>query len=70
MRQSQKIDVKPWALPVIVLALTIPIVVAFLTLGPLFGLLVGGAVGAALVLTAIRLGTEGPEDPPAWNGPR
>ena len=54
------IDVKPWMLPAIVLVLIVPITVAFLTLGPLFGLLVGGAVGAALVLTAIRLGSEAP----------
>ena len=60
MRREPLIDIPPWALPVIVLAVTTPIAVAMLTLGPLFGLPVGGVVGAAVALTAIRLSTQRP----------
>jgi len=60
MRRQPVIDIPPWALPVIVLAVTTPIVVAMLTIGPLLGLPIGGLVGAALALTAIRLATEPP----------
>jgi hypothetical protein len=47
-------------LPVAVLAVATPILVATLTLGPFFGLLIAGFVGAAVVVTAIRLATEPP----------
>jgi L-lactate permease len=58
MRRQPLIDVPPWALPVAVLAVATPILVAMVTLGPFFGLLIGGVVGAAVVVTAIRLATE------------
>jgi hypothetical protein len=60
MRREPLIDVPPWALPLIVVALTTPIVVAFLTAGPFLGLMIGGLVAAALAATAIRLSTEPP----------
>jgi L-lactate permease len=52
--------VPPWALPLIVLAVTTPILVAWLTVGPSFGLLMAGLVGQAVVLTAIRLSSQPP----------
>jgi hypothetical protein len=55
------IVVPPWALPLIVLAVTTPIVVPWLTVGPSFGLLMAGLVGHAVVLTAIRLSSQPPQ---------
>jgi hypothetical protein len=60
MRREPLIDVPPWALPVVVLAVTTPIVVAMATAGPIVGLMIGGLVAAAVVLTAIRLATVPP----------
>ena len=60
MKREPLIDVPPWVLPLLVGAVTTPIVVAWLTGGPFFGLLIGGLVAAAVVLTAIRLATEPP----------
>jgi hypothetical protein len=45
---------------VVVLAVTTPIVVAMATAGPIVGLMIGGLVAAAVVLTAIRLATVPP----------
>jgi hypothetical protein len=63
MKREPLIDVPPWALPLLVIAVTIPIVVAFLTGGPFLGLMIGGLVAAAVALTAIRLATEPPRRP-------
>jgi len=60
MKRQPLIDLAPWTLPIVVVAVTTPIVVAFLTLGPFFGLLVGGLVAAAVAMTAIRLSSEPP----------
>ncbi len=60
MKRKPLIDVPPWVLPLLVVALTMPIVVAVLTGGPFLGLLMGGLVAAAVVVTAIRLATEPP----------
>jgi hypothetical protein len=60
MRRAPMIDVKPWVLPLAVLGITAPVVVAFLAAGPFFGVLAAGLVAAILVLTAIRLATEPP----------
>jgi hypothetical protein len=60
MRREPLIDVPPWALPVLVLAVTMPIVIAMVTAGPFLGLVIGGLVAAAVVLTAIRLATVPP----------
>jgi hypothetical protein len=50
----------PWALPLTVLAVTTPITVAWLTVGPSYGLVIAGLVGQAVVLTAIRLSAQPP----------
>jgi hypothetical protein len=60
MRREPMLDVQPWVLPVVVAAITVPIVVAWLLAGPAFGILVAGMVAAALVFVAIRLSTEPP----------
>jgi hypothetical protein len=60
MRRAPMIDVKPWVLPLAVLGITVPVVVAWLAAGPFFGVLAAGLVAAALVLIAIRLATEPP----------
>jgi hypothetical protein len=60
MRREPLIDVPPWALPVVVLAVTMPIVIAMITAGPFLGLVIGGLVAAAVVLTAVRLATVPP----------
>jgi hypothetical protein len=57
MRRQPLIDVPTWTLPLLVFALTAPIVVALLTLGPFFGLIVASLVAAAVAVTAIRLAT-------------
>lgn len=54
------LDVQPWVLPVLVVAITAPILVAWLTAGPLLGILAAAIVAVALVLAAIRLSTEPP----------
>jgi hypothetical protein len=54
------LDVQPWVLPVVVLAITAPILVAWLVAGPAFGILAAGIVAGALVFVAIRLSTEPP----------
>lgn len=59
-RREPPIDVPPWALPLIVATLVVPILVAWLTAGPFFGLLAGGLVAAVVAITAIRLATEPP----------
>jgi hypothetical protein len=43
---------KPWTLPLIVAAIIVPVVAAFVLGGALVGLALGALVGAALVLTA------------------
>ena len=45
---------RPWALPLIVLALVVPSVVAFSVVGPQLGLAVGAITAAAVVLIAAR----------------
>jgi hypothetical protein len=60
MRRQPLIDVPPWVLPILVLAVTMPIVIAMITAGPFLGLVIGGLVASAVVLTAIRLATVPP----------
>ena len=54
------LDVQPWVLPVVVVAITAPILVAWLVAGPAFGIFAAGIVAGALVFVAIRLSTEPP----------
>jgi hypothetical protein len=60
MRREPMLDVQPWVLPVVVVAITAPILVAWLVAGPAVGILAAGMVAGALVLVAIRLSTEPP----------
>jgi len=54
------LDVQPWVLPVVVVTITVPILVAWLVAGPAFGIFAAGIVAGALVFVAIRLSTEPP----------
>lgn len=54
------LDVKPWIRPVAVLAITAPIVIAWVVAGPFLGIMVAGIVAVVLVLVAIRLSPEPP----------
>ena len=47
--------IRAWLLPVIVLAITVPIVAGFLIAGPGLGVAVGALVGALLVLVVARM---------------
>ena len=47
--------IKPWALPLIVGAIAIPIAVGFLVAGPALGLAVGALVGAAMLVIVARM---------------
>jgi hypothetical protein len=60
MRREPMLDVQPWVLPVVVVAITAPILVAWLVAGPAFGIFAAGIVAGALVFVAIRLSTEPP----------
>jgi hypothetical protein len=51
--------VAPWKLPVIVLAIVVPIVVGILLSGPEAGLAVGALVSAALVYVAVQMRPRG-----------
>jgi hypothetical protein len=58
MRREPMLDVQPWVLPVVVVAISVPILAAWLVAGPVLGILAAGIVGAALAVVAIRLSTE------------
>lgn len=47
--------IKPWALPLIVGAIAVPIAVGFLVAGPALGLAVGALVGAAMLVIVVRM---------------
>jgi len=46
---------KPWMLPLVVMALTVPITVGMLTEGPGLGLALGGLAVASLIVIAVRM---------------
>jgi hypothetical protein len=54
VRKLEPIHLKPWTLPVIVIALAVPIVAAFILAGPGAGLAVGALVAAAIIVGAAR----------------
>jgi hypothetical protein len=54
MRRLMPLVLRPWALPLIVLALIVPSVAAFSIAGPQLGLAVGALTVAAVILTAAR----------------
>lgn len=61
----------PWKLPLIVAALALPIVIAFLTVGPALGVAVGALAVVALLVVAARQRPLGPiVAPPAQDGRR
>jgi hypothetical protein len=60
MKEQPFIDVPPWALPALVLAITVPILLVWLVAGPFFGFLVAGLIAASVAVVAIRLESEPP----------
>ena len=54
MRRLMPLVLRPWALPLIVLALVVPSVAAFSLVGPHLGLAVGAITAAAVILIAAR----------------
>jgi hypothetical protein len=54
MRRLTPMVIRPWALPLIVIALVAPIVAGFYFGGPPLGLAIGAVAAAALVLIAAR----------------
>lgn len=54
MRKLEPMQLKPWMLPVIVAAVAVPIVAAFVLAGPGPGLAVGALVAVAIVVVAAR----------------
>jgi hypothetical protein len=54
MKRLTPVDLEPWTLPLIVLALIVPIIGAVLLAGPAAGFIAGAAVAAAIVVLAAR----------------
>lgn len=54
MKKLEPIQLKPWTLPVIILALAVPIAAAFTLAGPGAGLAVGALVATAIIVLAAR----------------
>ena len=54
MRRLMPIVLRPWALPLIVLALVVPTVAGFYVAGPPLGLAIGALTAAALIVVAAR----------------
>jgi hypothetical protein len=54
VRKLEPVKLKPWVLPVIVVALAVPIVAAFSFGGPGAGLAVGALAAAAIIVLAAR----------------
>jgi hypothetical protein len=47
--------IRPWALPLIVAAIAIPIAAGFMVAGPALGLAIGALVGAAMIVVVARM---------------
>ena len=54
MRKLEPLQIKAWALPLVVLAIAVPIVAAFAALGPNVGLAVGALAAATIIVLAAR----------------
>ncbi len=54
MRRLEPVRLKPWTLPLIVLAIAVPIVAAFALVGPEAGLAVGAIAAASILVLAAR----------------
>ena len=59
-----------WKLPLIVSAIAVPIVAAFLVVGPALGMAAGALAAFALLVIAARQKPRGPIGSPAREGPR
>jgi hypothetical protein len=59
-----------WKLPLIVSAIALPIVAAFLVVGPALGMAAGALVAFAIIVIAARQRPRGPIGSPAREGPR
>lgn len=55
MRSNRPVYLEPWMLPLVALAIAIPIAAAMIVAGPQAGLAVGALVALVIVLVAIRL---------------
>jgi hypothetical protein len=65
------VDLKPWALPLIVAAIVVPVVAGFMVAGPPLGLAVGFLAVSGLVIVAARQRPMGPiETAPATDSRR
>lgn len=67
---ERPIQIPSWALPLIVLALAVPIIGAFALGGPGLGLAVGALAAVAIVTVAVRQRPRGPISPPGGSGRR
>ena len=64
------LQIPAWALPLIVLALAVPIIAGFAIGGPGVGLAVGALAAVALIVIAARARPQGPIAPPSGSGRR
>ena len=64
------IQIPAWALPLIVLALAVPIIGGFALGGPGLGLAVGALAVVAIIFVAVRARPRGPIAPPGGSGRR
>ena len=60
MRKLEPLHIEAWALPLVVVAIAVPIVAAFAALGPMVGLGVGALVAATILVLAARARFEEP----------
>ena len=70
MRKLEPILIKPWALPLIVLAVAVPIVTAFILGGPPAGLAVGAIAATVILVIAARARFDEPIEVGASPGDR
>ena len=66
---DRQIQIPSWALPLIVVALAVPIIAAFAIGGPGLGLAVGALAAVAIVTVAVRQRPRGPISPPGESHP-
>lgn len=55
MKRLKPVELRPWALPLLALAISVPIVAAFALGGPAGGMAAGAAVTAAILVIAARM---------------
>jgi hypothetical protein len=60
VRKLEPLQIKAWALPLIVIAIAVPIAAAFAALGPMVGLAVGALAAATIIVLAARARFEEP----------